>query len=119
MCSLDLPNGWSWSIGESSRPLSAGGYYLRPAFRRVWANQYVDRFYELVVDTAGLPPKEHVAILSLYEERDGDIIELERIATRVMPVLDPSDEESQEDAERRIMAEAEALMERYPEREAD
>ena len=119
MSSPDLPNGWSWSVGEASRPLSAGGYYHHPASRRVWANQHVDRFYELIVDTAGLPPKEHVAVLSLCEERDGEINELERIATRVMPVLDPSDEESQENAERRIMAEAEALMERYPEYEAD
>lgn len=119
MSSTDLPNGWLWSIGEASRPLSKGGYYHHPASRRVWANQHVDRFYELIVDTAGLPPKEHVAVLSLCEERNGEITELERISTRVMRVSDPTDEVSQEDAERRILAEVEALMERYPEREAD
>lgn len=110
------PNGWTWGIGEANRPLSSRGYYMHYASRRIWANQYRDRFYEIIVDTVNMPPTEHVLVMDLREEDMviGDSYDLERIASHRERVIDPEREASQRDAERRIHAKAEELMAQYP-----
>lgn len=102
MSNDDLPEPWHWGGGEASRPLSERGYYLHMAYRPVWKNQHKEQYFELRIDTAGMPPYEHVLEASLREQTDSDNNELERLGYESVQVIDPEREASQRWAESRI-----------------
>lgn len=111
----DLPGNWRWSPGEASRPLSERGYYLHVATLVVWENQHARRYYEARIDTAGMPPQQHVLDIRLREENynRGDSVDIKHCVTDGLDVSDPSDEEAQETAEERIHEKARMHMDYY------
>lgn len=98
----DPPNGWVWGIGEASRPLSEGGYYMHYATRMLpGSNQYEEKYLELMIDTIGMPPRQHYVEIGEYVEnmQAGESREVRRIDHAYVDVEEPEDEESQQAAE--------------------
>lgn len=94
--------------------LSDGGYYLHPYYRVLpGSNQHVDRYLELRVDTAGMPPTEHAIELSECEA-DGEVRRVEAIEHDGVEVIDPEREASQRWAAKRAYDRALELMREYP-----
>ena len=108
----DLPGRWEWGSGEASRPLSNRGYYVHWAYRPLWENQHKEVYFEMRIDTLGMPPEAHVLQVSLREQTDEESYELERIANEGIRVIDRDRRASQRWAEKQIHEFAEELMAR-------
>lgn len=109
-----LPKGWQSGSGEGNRPLSDRGYYMH-RYERILpgSNQHVTRMYEMVVDTAGMPPKEHVVAITKRVFDDMGTIQEHVIEVDTVDVENPNSTLDQENAKTEAHNRAEELMEKY------
>lgn len=109
-----LVGNWERGIGEAHRPLTDDGYYDKRFYRPLpGSNQFTDYYLALNIDTAGMPPTEHVMVLDYCSEDDSEITCHKRLEYDSVKVSYPNDDGSQSDAELRISERAVATMKQY------
>jgi hypothetical protein len=109
-----LVGNWERGVGEAHRPLTNDGYYDKWFYRPLpGSNQFTEYYLVLNIDTANMPPTEHVMLLDYCSEDDTEITCHERLEYDSVQVAYPNDDGSQTDAEHRISQRAVNTMQQY------